>query len=403
MNKDIYDYIIIGGGISGLYSLHLLNKLKKNLKILLIEKEDYLGGRILNKKFHNNIIRLGAGIAKDDNKHLFRLLKKLNIKSFRVQGDKRIVDPNFDKSYHLEIIKKIKDTVKNLKNNNINYSNLTVKQFLKKYLDPEEYSSYIKHIQYGEYLDGDINYYINNDPMYDDNVVGKFYMNIINWDLLIKRILANSKKSQIKKNCSCKNIEKIDEYFIINTDQKKYISKKIILAVTINVFDKITSRLDIHNYSKFIGSLPFSRIYTYHRNGHNFISEKTGSFNIMFNNNHLHKIIIMNDKIIMASYTNGSKSKFWNKIKSKTKLLNKVDQELKKIIPTTNNVDDIIFKYWDEGVHFYKPLGSQNLNKLIKNLQNPIENFYVVGEMLSNGHGWVDGAIESVDNIYRFL
>ena len=33
----------------------------------------------------------------------------------------------------------------------------------------------------------------------------------------------------------------------------------------------------------------------------------------------------------------------------------------------------------------------------------PIKNFYVIGEMLSNGQGWVDGAIESVDKIYTFF
>jgi len=80
-----------------------------------------------------------------------------------------------------------------------------------------------------------------------------------------------------------------------------------------------------------------------------------------------------------------------------------VDKELKKIIPTTNDVDDVIFKYWKEGVHYYKPLKSEKLNKIIKKLQNPIKNFYVVGEMLSHGQGWVEGAIESVDMISELL
>lgn len=82
----LYDYIIIGGGISGIYSLYELNKIHKNSKILLIEKEDYLGGRILNKKFHNNIVKLGAGIVKDNNYYLLKLLKKLKIKYFRIDG-----------------------------------------------------------------------------------------------------------------------------------------------------------------------------------------------------------------------------------------------------------------------------------------------------------------------------
>jgi monoamine oxidase len=84
-------------------------------------------------------------------------------------------------------------------------------------------------------------------------------------------------------------------------------------------------------------------------------------------------------------------------------MLKMVETQLKEIIPKTNNVTDIIFKYWKEGVHFYRPLKSLKLKYLIKKLQRPIKNFYVVGEMLSNGHGWVDGAIESVDKVYGFF
>lgn len=87
-----------------------------------------------------------------------------------VDGVKTIIDSNFDKSYHLQIIKKIKYTIKRLNIEKIKYSHLSVKEFLNKYLTKEEYESYSSHLLYGEYLDGDINYYINNDPIYDDNV-----------------------------------------------------------------------------------------------------------------------------------------------------------------------------------------------------------------------------------------
>ena len=399
----LYDYIIIGGGISGLYSLHLLNKKNKDLKILLIEKEDYLGGRILNKDFHDTNIKLGAGIAKADNKHLLKLLKLLKLKYFKGEGEKKIVDPDFNREYHFRIIKKIKDTVKNLKSSNIKYSHLTVKQFLKRYLTQKEFQSYTTHLQYAEYLDGDVDYYINNDPMYDDNVIGPYSVFYVNWDELIEKVLENSKESQIKLNCSCQTIRKKENYFVIDTEKKRYYAKKVICGVTINVFDRITKPLRFVRYSKYVGSIPFSRIYSYHRKGHNFISKNTGSFNIMFNKNRLHKIITYNDKILMASYTNGENSDFWKRIKSKSKMLNMVETELKKIIPTTNKVNDIIFKYWKEGVHYYRPLKSLRLNSLIKKLQMPIKNFYVVGEMLSNGQGWVDGAIESVDKVYAFF
>merc|ERR1712178_615897 len=48
-----YDIIIIGAGISGLYIAY---KLQSKYKILILEKNSYIGGRIYTKKFkHNNI------------------------------------------------------------------------------------------------------------------------------------------------------------------------------------------------------------------------------------------------------------------------------------------------------------------------------------------------------------
>ena len=66
----IYDYIIVGCGISGLYSAFLLNK---NNKIIVLEKNNYIGGRILETQFHNTTIKLGAGIAQEKSSNVINL------------------------------------------------------------------------------------------------------------------------------------------------------------------------------------------------------------------------------------------------------------------------------------------------------------------------------------------
>lgn len=65
MNSNIFDYVIIDGGISGVYALHLFNeymkdnsKIIKIIKILLIEKNKKLGGRSEEIMFHDNLIKL---------------------------------------------------------------------------------------------------------------------------------------------------------------------------------------------------------------------------------------------------------------------------------------------------------------------------------------------------------
>ena len=75
----MYDYIIIGGGIAGLYANYLLNK---DYNGLLLEQNKHFGGRAFEMDFHGTLIKLGAGIMADHNIHLLALLKELNIYGF---------------------------------------------------------------------------------------------------------------------------------------------------------------------------------------------------------------------------------------------------------------------------------------------------------------------------------
>jgi len=60
-SDDVYDAVVVGGGLAGLSAAYnLKNKLGEEAKILLLEKEDRLGGRILTKKFGEYFYELGA-------------------------------------------------------------------------------------------------------------------------------------------------------------------------------------------------------------------------------------------------------------------------------------------------------------------------------------------------------
>ena len=43
-DEDVYDVIIVGAGISGSYAAYLLKKRCKNIRILIIEGKDRVGG-----------------------------------------------------------------------------------------------------------------------------------------------------------------------------------------------------------------------------------------------------------------------------------------------------------------------------------------------------------------------
>ena len=97
----IYDFILIGGGIS---SLNLALKIKQ--KILIIEKNDYFGGRI--RTIYKNKLGYEAGAARFNNNHikLIQLLKKYKLYKNILKIPSEWTDVN---TYNIKDFKNIND------------------------------------------------------------------------------------------------------------------------------------------------------------------------------------------------------------------------------------------------------------------------------------------------------
>ena len=145
----IYDYIIVGGGISGLYLFYKLKKRNKNLNILLFEKNNYFGGRIKTKylRFNNEnyIFEEGAGRLNNYHKVFMKLIKELKLEKYLNQsmakteffGTKgfRLNDRFKNKSFFDYINVVLKKSKKLKKEELINYS---FGDLAKKYLGKDE-------------------------------------------------------------------------------------------------------------------------------------------------------------------------------------------------------------------------------------------------------------------------
>ena len=60
-NRMVYDYIVLGGGISGLYCAHLLLKRFPKASVLILEKEGAVGGRVHTYTDKYMSVEAGAG------------------------------------------------------------------------------------------------------------------------------------------------------------------------------------------------------------------------------------------------------------------------------------------------------------------------------------------------------
>lgn len=77
----IYDYVILGGGIAGLYTAYQLVKKEPNAKLLLLEKEKTLGGRIYTHHDAIMDVEAGAGRFHSGQEHLLKLIRELGLQS----------------------------------------------------------------------------------------------------------------------------------------------------------------------------------------------------------------------------------------------------------------------------------------------------------------------------------
>lgn len=76
-----YDFAIIGGGIAGLYTMYKILKKRPHSKIILLEKENHLGGRIHTFTDTYMSVEAGAGRFHENNKLLLELIRELGLYS----------------------------------------------------------------------------------------------------------------------------------------------------------------------------------------------------------------------------------------------------------------------------------------------------------------------------------
>jgi len=383
-----YDYIIVGGGIAGLYANWKLSN--KNKSCLLLEREDVLGGRAYEIDFHGTQIKMGAGIMENHNKHLLRLLKKLNITPNKFKGKLESYLPT--KNNINKKIKLIKETYEKTKPKNI-----TMKEFLIKNFGKDFTSEFIEQSEYADWLESDVHYFMNYYKI-DDLKVDPYNALIIQWtDLINKLTLPNC-----MVGIEVTKIKKLGEHFIVKTgsaeSNNNYTTKNIIMATSLKPLNRLI-RIKDWSYKDMIGTVPFVRIYVWNKTS---IMKDSDNIPHYFQvDNELQKIIKINKNVLMASYSDNLNAKYWfgiNKL-PKNKIIKIVQEKLEQVLPNNiNKIEDIIIVTWGEGVHYYKPYNI-DFDKLLHKLANPMKGIKVVGEIVSKKVGWVEGAIESVNRI----
>lgn len=90
---DLYDTIIVGGGISGLYAGLLLLRRDPKHRVLILEKERYLGGRVLTYTDKYMTVEKGGARFNDAHLRVLQLIRDMGLES-------RIVEASPDAQFY---------------------------------------------------------------------------------------------------------------------------------------------------------------------------------------------------------------------------------------------------------------------------------------------------------------
>jgi len=401
-----YDIIIVGGGISGLFTAYKLSKTDK--RILLIESKEDFGGRIhtiYKTKFYYE-----CAAARFHKKHtkLITLINELGLKDKIVPLPKKI-------DYFL----RNKDSRYNYKTD----ERLNLKDLLKEAIEQKKElkKEQLMNITFYQYL----------MAIYDSETV-QFIKDTFGYDSEIMNLNAHAAIKMFKSDLLAE-----DDYYVLNGGLSQIIENlEVKLKLKDNVFIKkktkvididdkqvITEKGDKFNYDHLILTIPSEKLkgFKYFEEKLSFDSVKPMKLlriyakyptkNLWFKgmkrtitDNYIRHIIPVNEEegVIMISYTDDIYAEMWNRYYniSENFLVTMLHKEIKSIFGVEPPKPEFFsFHYWENGIHLWNTGYDmdEEYSKMIKPFND--KEIYICGESFSKKQGWMEGSLETAYDV----
>jgi galactitol-specific phosphotransferase system IIB component len=401
------DIIIIGSGMSGLYSGLKIKNFSPNTSFLILEKykKNWIGGRTSNETFYGTEIVTGAGIGrKDTNPLLIKLMKKLNI---HYSEFKSIMD--YSKMMTpvdiIVIINKLKSEYKK----HPELHNKTFKNFFIHILGLKLYKEFLLTAGYTDFENADLYETLYNYGM-DDNKGGWTVLHVP-WKKIVDKLYEKIGKEHFRFSSDVIQINKVREnpcLFEIKTENNKiYYSNKVIIATTITgIKNLVPGALNKNSLYQQIHSQPFLRLYAkFDHKSSEIMRRYVPNYTIV--PGPLQKIIPIdaNKGVYMIAYSDNNNAIILkNNLKDtpeNRELYSELIEESIGIPEGSLTIISIKDFYWPIGTHYYEPLKGKfkDRNEFVYKAQHPQEGIIVVGEVVSRYQGWCEGALESVETV----
>lgn len=418
----IYDIIILGGGIAGIYTTYQLLKKNPNLSILLLEATDRFGGRVFTtSKYH---LEAGAGRFSSKHKHLIHLIKELGLENK--------IEKSSASAEYFPV-----NTQSQPSNNSVNHlTELVETVVIASKLERKIYLQSVSFIEYAKTIlsKEEIKYIIDSFGYYSELVImnahdaielihnldpkNHFYILKEGLTQIIEEMILKIKKIKLNQNILKRNHKVINIkrektntidinslYSLEIENGKHFFTKKIIAALPKQVLEKLTFFKSLKSDLKKIECAPLCRIYSKFKDKDKKWFQNLPKFTT---NNNLRMVIPINlDKgTIMISYTDNKYAEYWHDLYKKEGI-EKVDQNIAENIYQSTKITipkplETMVYYWSCGVGYWG-IGADSeaiSRKMIKPFKE--EEVYICGEHYSEkNQQWMEGALETSNSVLK--
>ena len=432
----IYDYIILGGGIAGLYTIYKLSKQYPNKTMLLLEKTNRFGGRVESVQLHpindpGYIIEAGAGRFSQHHPNLQALIKEFGMTSNIVSAS--ATPEYYPIKIHSEKKQEENETLFSETTNLIQeliigdskLEKLILKVILssklqsREYLQKRNFTSYAKTVISKD----EIEFILEAFGYYSELVIMNAYDAIQLMQQLsptntfhtlsggLSQIIESLvERTQTKSNTTLQLHQEVvsilpnKHTYHIQTKTNRFLTRTVICALPKQNLEKLSIFQPIRKtlLSK-IHCGKLCRIYArFHPNEEIWFKDLPK----ITTNNNLRMVIPINVKkgLIMISYSDNKYADFWYRLyqKGKTPLIQELRKEIRQTTgKTIPDPMEIRVFYWSCGVGYWG-IGA-NSEEISQKMIQPLTkhpNIYCCGEHFSEkNQQWMEGALETSQNV----
>ncbi len=404
---------IIGGGITGLILAHELTN--KGYTVIVLEKSYRLGGRL--HTIHDKDIQYEAGAGRINENHV-RTLEYID--KFGLTLGELSLGKNYSNTQTGFIEKDI--THKYIKRI-IHYSSTLPKDKLKKLtffqlsqivLGINNTNKLVNTFGYNAEFEN-LNAYDGLEMFKNDfNYKTKYYYLKEGFTELINRItnsLKNTKKALVYTEHLVKTIKYNKKYMQLTVEDiygntKYFRTDAVVSTVPKNDLIKLYN-WDLYQQSLLdsVESVPLNRVYG------RFPSPKGVSWfsdiSRTTTDNPIRQFIPINPSkgLAKVAYSDSDYAKYWKEYadKGENELRDEILRNLNVVFPNIPKIPKpkwVHNYFWDTGVHMWKSgINSNKLRPKIQKILGKDIPFFIAGEAYSNNQCWVEGCINSIDQV----